>query len=71
MQALELVGENKRPDSEAVKRFFERTKANGLLIGKGGLWGNVIRITPPLNVTGEQVDEAIKKLDQSFMQMGL
>lgn len=71
MQALELVGENRRPDSEAVKRFFERTKANGLLIGKGGLWGNVMRITPPLNVTGEQVDEAIKKLDQSFMQMGL
>jgi len=71
MQALELVGENKRPDSEAVKRFFERTKANGLLIGKGGLWGNVIRITPPLNITREQVDEAIKKLDRSFMQMGL
>jgi len=71
MQALELVGENKKPDPEAVKRLFERTKANGLLIGKGGLWGNVIRITPPLSVTKEQVDEAIKKLDRSFSQMGL
>ncbi|MBI4490278.1 MAG: aspartate aminotransferase family protein [Deltaproteobacteria bacterium] len=71
MQALELVGENKRPDSEAVQRLFEQTKANGLLIGKGGLMGNVIRITPPLNVTKDQVDRALKKLDQSFAQMGL
>ena len=71
MQALELVGENKRPDSEAVKRLFELTKANGLLIGKGGLMGNVIRITPPLNVTKDQVDQALKLLDQSFSRLGL
>jgi 4-aminobutyrate aminotransferase len=71
MQALELVGENKRPDSEAVQRLFEQTKANGLLIGKGGLMGNVIRITPPLNVTKDQVDQALKMLDRSFSQTGL
>ena len=71
MQGLELVGENKRPDGAAVKRFFERTKANGLLIGKGGLMGNVIRITPPLNVAKDQIDRALKALDQSFAQMGL
>lgn len=71
MQALEFVGENKRPDPEAVRRLFERTKVNGLLIGKGGLMGNVIRITPPLNVTKDQVDEALKKLDRSFAQLGL
>ena len=71
MQALELVGENKRPDAEAVRRLFERTRANGLLIGKGGLMGNVIRLTPPLNVTRDQVDQALKALDQSFAQMGL
>ncbi len=71
MQALELVGENKRPDSEAVQRLFEQTKANGLLIGKGGLMGNVIRITPPLNVTKDQVDLALQMLDRSFSQTGL
>ena len=71
MQGLELVGENKRPDGEAVRRLFERTKANGLLIGKGGLMGNVIRITPPLNVTRDQIDQALKLLDQSFAQLGL
>ncbi|HWP60659.1 MAG TPA: aspartate aminotransferase family protein [Candidatus Acidoferrales bacterium] len=71
MQALELVGENKKPEPEAVRRLFEQTKRNGLLIGKGGLMGNVIRITPPLNVTKEQVDDALKKLDRSFAQLGL
>jgi len=71
MQGLELVGEHKRPDGEAVRRLFERTKANGLLIGKGGLMGNVIRITPPLNVTRDQIDQALKLLDQSFAQLGL
>lgn len=71
MQALELVGENKKPDAEAVRRLFELAKVNGLLIGKGGLMGNVIRITPPLNVTKDQVDQAVKALDQSFSKMGL
>ncbi len=71
MQGLELVEENKKPSPESVCRLFELTKAQGLLIGKGGLMGNVIRITPPLNVTKDQVDEALKHLDQSFACMGL
>ena len=66
-----MVGENKGPDAGAVKRLFERTKANGLLIGRGGLMGNVIRIAPPLNVTRDHIDQALKTLDQSFAQMGL
>ncbi len=71
MQGLELVGENKQPQPEATRRLFEATKANGLLIGKGGLAGNVVRITPPLNVTGDQIDQALKMLDRSFGRMGL
>jgi 4-aminobutyrate aminotransferase-like enzyme len=71
MQGLELVGEHKMPNPEAVKRLFELTKVNGLLIGKGGLMGNAIRITPPLNVTKDQVDQALRVLDQSFSRIGL
>ncbi|MBI2087712.1 MAG: aspartate aminotransferase family protein [Deltaproteobacteria bacterium] len=71
MQGLELVGENKRPDAEALKRLMEQTKAEGLLIGKGGLMGNVVRITPPLNVTKDEVDRALKILDLSFSHLGL
>jgi 4-aminobutyrate aminotransferase-like enzyme len=71
MQAIELVGENKRPDADAVLRMLELTKSNGLLIGKGGLMGNVIRITPPLNVSKDHVDQALKALDVSFSRLGL
>jgi 4-aminobutyrate aminotransferase-like enzyme len=71
MQAVEMVGPDKIPSPEAVARLFELTKQNGLLIGKGGLMGNVIRITPALNVTRDQVNEALERLDRSLAQMGL
>lgn len=71
MQAVEMVGPDKAPSPEAVGRLFELTKRNGLLVGKGGLMGNVVRITPALNVTGDQVDEALTRLDRSMAQMGL
>ena len=70
MQTMELVGENKKPDTESLKRLFEATKNHGLLIGKGGLMGNVVRIAPPLNVSKDQIDSALKILDQSFAQLG-
>ena len=71
MQAIEMVGPDKAPSPEAVARLFELTKRNGLLIGKGGLMGNVIRVTPALNVTKDHVDEALERLDRSLGQMGL
>ena len=46
IQGMELVKAKKAPAPDLV-RFFEKTKEQGLLIGKGGLYGNVIRITPP------------------------
>lgn len=71
MQAVEMVGPDKAPSPEAVARLFELTRRNGLLIGKGGLMGNVVRITPALNVTRDHVDEALARLDRSMAQMGL
>lgn len=71
MQAVEMVGPDKAPSPEAVARLFELTRRNGLLIGKGGLMGNVVRITPALNVTRDQVAEALTRLDRSMAQMGL
>jgi 4-aminobutyrate aminotransferase-like enzyme len=70
MQGLELVGEKKRPDVENTKRVMELTKNNGLLVGKGGTYGNVLRVAPPLNVNQDQIDQALWVLDQSFAQLG-
>ncbi len=62
MQALELVADetagDRTPDPQTTGRLFEETKARGLLIGKGGLYGNVLRIAPPMTVTEAEIDEA-------------
>ena len=66
MQALELVGEGKAPAPRATAALLENTRAEGLIIGKGGLYGNVIRISPALNVTKGDVDEALRMLDSAL-----
>jgi 4-aminobutyrate aminotransferase-like enzyme len=71
MQGMELVGEKKKPDAESTKRLMELTKNHGLLLGKGGTYGNVVRVSPALNVNKDQIDHALKVLDQSFSHLGL
>jgi len=68
MQALELVTdrESKIPAAAETARLLEATRDAGLLIGKGGLYGNVIRISPPLNIRKSDVDEFLRLLDRSF-----
>jgi 4-aminobutyrate aminotransferase-like enzyme len=68
MQGLELVGENKTPDPQTVGRVLEGTRRRGVLIGKGGLWGNVLRIAPPLTVDRSNIDELLAALDASFAE---
>jgi len=68
MQGLELVKdrETKEPHSQAVLKVFEETKRRGVLIGKGGLYANVIRTGMMLNSTKDHVDEMAKALDVSL-----
>ena len=68
MQALELVvdRETKEPAAEATKRVMDAARREGLLIGKGGLWGNVIRISPPMNIGRADIDEFARMLDAAF-----
>lgn len=70
MQGVELVREEKEPAGEEILRVFEATKRRGLLIGKGGLYGNVIRIAPPLTISKADVDEAVRILDEAFAEVG-
>jgi 4-aminobutyrate aminotransferase len=71
MQGLELVKDRatKEPAPEATGRVMDRCKENGLLIGKGGLYGNVLRISPMLNISKSDVDEAARILDKSFSEV--
>ncbi len=68
MQALELVKDRdtKEPHPQAVLKVFEETKRRGVLLGKGGLYGNVIRTGMMLNSTKDHVNELVEALDGSF-----
>jgi len=68
MQGVELVKDRKtkEPAPLAAAAVLESAKDHGLIIGKGGLYGNVLRISPPLTVTTEDADQAADVLDKAF-----
>ena len=65
MVGVELVTDRqtREPAGQAVNQLFEATKARGLLIGKGGMYGNVLRIAPPLTASEDHIDQALEILD--------
>jgi 4-aminobutyrate aminotransferase-like enzyme len=71
MQAMELVKDRKtkEPAAQETNALMEEARREGLLIGKGGLMGNVIRMSPPLNINKADVDEAVAKLDKAFAKV--
>src|SRR3981189_246512 len=71
MQALELVKDRKtkEPAPEATAQVMERAREKGLLIGKGGLLGNVLRLSPMLNISKADVDEGVRLLDKAFSEV--
>jgi 4-aminobutyrate aminotransferase len=63
MLAVELVAPGgKTPDAAAAARVQEAARRGGLLVGKGGLYGNVLRIAPPLVLTEAEADEGLEVL---------
>jgi alanine-glyoxylate transaminase/(R)-3-amino-2-methylpropionate-pyruvate transaminase len=70
MQGIELVmdepGGDRTPNPAALGALLEETKKRGLLIGKGGLYGNTVRMSPALNIEASDVKEALEKLGAAF-----
>ena len=58
------------PNPEAASRVMEQARTDGLLIGKGGLWGNVLRVAPPLSLTQEDADEGFEILGRAIESVG-
>ena len=59
MLAIETVEpDSDKPDAGRAGQLLEECRKRGLLVGKGGLYGNVLRIAPPLTVTEQEIDTA-------------
>lgn len=65
MLGVELVRDRgtKEPAKEETLAILEHTRELGVLIGKGGLYGNVLRIKPPMCITAADADFALGVLD--------
>jgi 4-aminobutyrate aminotransferase len=70
MLGLELVGPGREPDPQAAVRFLEACKSRGLLIGKGGVKANTVRISPPLTITREAAQEAANIFEEALAEVG-
>ena len=68
VMGLEIVNPEDRfsPSSEITRKIIWAGAERGLLMGKVGLYGNVIRIAPPLVISREEIDIAIEILDESI-----
>lgn len=70
MLAIETVQEGGiHPDSAKAVAIADGCKERGLLVGKGGLYGNVIRIAPMLNITESEVDQAADILEATIASL--
>jgi len=64
MIGIELVGPEGEPAPEKAAIALEATRDAGLLIGKGGLYGNGLRVAPPLSITEKEADEGYEILER-------
>jgi 4-aminobutyrate aminotransferase-like enzyme len=72
MQAIELVEDRKtrEPSPKKTSALLEACKRHGLLVGKGGLWGNVLRIAPSMLVSKDEIDEGARRLERALAEVG-
>jgi len=68
MIGAELVEEpkNKTPAPAKATKIKELMRGKGILVGAGGVKGNVLRIQPPLVITEQQMDTLIDRLTESM-----
>lgn len=72
MIGIELVtdSETKAPNNKLFADVFEKTKDHGILLGKGGRFGNVFRLQPPMCLNAQDVEFALDVIDRSLMESG-
>lgn len=67
MIGIEMVEpETLQPSARRAAAVLEGCRTRGVLIGKGGLYGNCLRIAPPLSVTRDEAGAAVTALAESL-----
>ncbi|CAI0423964.1 unnamed protein product [Linum tenue] len=71
MIGVELVSDRqkKTPANAETLHVLDQMKEMGVLIGKGGFYGNVFRITPPLCFTKEDADFLVDVMDYNMSKL--
>lgn len=70
MQAFEMVEPgSKDPNPNKATAFTNAARKHGLLIGKGGRYGNVMRIAPMLNATPEDIAAGCDKMERALAEI--
>ena len=71
IQGMELVRDRKtkEPAPQETLEMLEAMREEGVLCGKGGLYGNVLRVTPPMNISTSDVDLFAERLDRAFSKV--
>lgn len=71
MLGVELVKDrrSKEPATDECAQVFERSKDLGLILGKGGRFGNTLRIKPPMCLTRDDADFLVAVLDQAMTEL--
>jgi alanine-glyoxylate transaminase / (R)-3-amino-2-methylpropionate-pyruvate transaminase len=71
MLGIELVKDRatKEPAKAECAQVMESCKEMGLLLGKGGLWGQTVRFSPPMCVHEQDADFLLEVLDQAFTSL--
>lgn len=73
MQAIEFVVDetagDRTPNPQLTSEFIEVARGQGLLLGRGGLYANAVRIAPPLTVSADEVDEALATVENALVSL--
>ena len=63
---VEIVNQSGEFDPAKCDQILNNAKDNGLLLGKGGLKGNVLRVAPPLTINSQEIEEFKEKFRSSL-----
>jgi 4-aminobutyrate aminotransferase-like enzyme len=70
MIGIELIKDkDKTPASEEARQIRKLCRQAGVLVGLGGVFGNVVRLQPPLVLTAEEARRVLDVLEKSLVTL--